>query len=78
MFTGLFWDIFRRKWKISLRGLLPDFNKIIRFVAGMKEEPDFLDEMIDAGFSSGPSHIHHPFMSGLVILFSFIRRNISG
>lgn len=60
------------------RASLPDFNKIIRFIAGMKEEPDFLNKMIDAGFSSGPSYIYHPFMRGMVILFSFIRRDVSG
>lgn len=61
-----------------MKSVLPDFNKIIRFIAGMKEKPDFLNKMINAWLSSGTSYVHHPFMSGLVIFFSLIRRNVSG
>lgn len=42
---------------------LSNFHKVIWFIAGMKEEPNFLDKMINAGFSTGPSDIYHPLMS---------------
>lgn len=61
-----------------MKSVLPDFNKIIRFIAGMKEKPDFLNKMINAWLSPGTSYVDHPFMSGLVIFFSLIRRNVSG
>lgn len=41
---------------------LPNFHKVIGFIAGMEEEPNFLDKMINAGFSTRPSDVHHPFV----------------
>lgn len=39
---------------------LSNFHKVIWFIAGMKKEPNFLDKMINTGFSTRASDIYHP------------------
>lgn len=54
----------------------PDFHEVVGFVAGVQEEPDFLDKMVDAGLLPGASHVHHPLVGRLVIFFPLVWRNI--
>ena len=54
-----------------------DFNEIIGSVAGMQEEPDAFDKVIDPGFLRWSSHVHHPFMSGRVAILTVLRRDVS-
>ena len=44
----------------------------------MQKEPDFLDKVVDARLSPGPTDVHHPLVGGLVILFSLVRRDVPG
>lgn len=54
----------------------PDFYKVIGFVAGVQEEPDFFDKMVYAGLLPGAAHVHHPLVGRLVVFFSLVWRNI--
>ena len=55
----------------------PDFYQVIGFITGMQEEPDFLDEVVDAWLSSGASDVHHPFVGRLVVLLPLVWRDVS-
>lgn len=61
---------------ITTDGHLPDFHQVVRFVARMQKEPDFLYKVVYAGFSSGASDVHHPLVGRLIIFFTLIRGNI--
>lgn len=57
-------------------GNKPDFHQIVRFVAGVQKEPDFLHEVVDARLSPRAPDIHHPLMSRLIVLLPLIWGNI--
>lgn len=54
----------------------PDFYEVVGFVAGVQEEPDFLDKMVDAGLLPRAAHVHHPLVGRLVVFFPLVWRNI--
>ena len=55
---------------------IPDFHKVVRLVAGVQEEPDFLHKVRDARFFLWPSYIHHPFVCGVVTLLTLIHWDV--
>lgn len=50
----------------------PDLHQVVGLVTGVQEEPDLLNKVVNAGLSSGAPDVHHPFVCGLVVLFSFV------
>lgn len=66
----------KKEKHIELDWNKPDFYEVVGFVAGVQEEPDFLDKMVDAGLPSGAPDVHHPLVGGLVIFFPLVWRDI--
>lgn len=46
----------------QVKGGLSNFHEVVWFVARMKEEPNFLDKVVNAGLPARASDIHHPLM----------------
>lgn len=42
----------------------------------MQEKPDFLHEVVDAGFLPGAPDVHHPLMGRLVVFLALIRGDV--